>query len=150
MRPVPAYLRNHEAVIRAFGYWPSFHDACVVGFLRDMTPPARVELVIHGWEMTNEVDDRGYFKLIKHHLVRFQFEGISNAELDQFTSGNILFGMDFSAPDEFTSKGVFEVRMDSAIGCEFSAAFCARAGEVSEVVPCDKAANRTETGGNDE
>src|SRR5262249_26758675 len=112
---VPSYLQNCEAVVNAFGYWPSFHDAPVLSFLRNQAPPGAVELEIHGWVMTNEVDDHGYYKLINHHLVRFRFVGITDAQVDQFTTGNILFGIRFSTPDDFKSQGRFEVRMDSAI-----------------------------------
>jgi hypothetical protein len=142
MTPAPSYLQNNEAVMEAFGYWPSFHDAPVIGFWQDTTPPGTLELEVHGWEMTQEVDARGYFKLIKHHLVRFRFLGISEAELDQFTSGNILFGLRFSTAGEFKAEGKFKVTMDSAMGSDLSGAFSARSGEVVEVAPCDNKGNR--------
>ena len=35
MPSVPTYLRNHQAVINAFGYWPDFHDSPVLSFRAD-------------------------------------------------------------------------------------------------------------------
>jgi hypothetical protein len=85
MISAPSYLRNNEAVVKAFGYWPSFHDAPVLAFRFTEEAEGEVEMALHGWEMTGVVDERGYFKLIKHHLVRFAFREISNADLHQFT-----------------------------------------------------------------
>ncbi len=48
MTSVPTYLRNHEAVLNAFGYWPDFHDARVLGFRYREGTGSRVELDLHG------------------------------------------------------------------------------------------------------
>jgi len=144
MTPAPPYVRNTEAVVRAFGYWPSFHDSPVTAFDYNRHGSGEVDLSLHGWEMTKEVDERGFFRLIKHHLVRFAFRGVSDADLDQFTSGNILFELGFSTPEEFGAAGKFSVTLDSAMGCEHCGSFCARSGEVLEVVPCCAYGRRTE------
>ena len=144
MKSAPLYLQNTEAVLKAFGYWPSFHDAPVVAFSFDRTGGGTVELTLHGWEMTSDVDARGFYKLIKHHLVRFTFKEITDPHLDQFTCGNILFQLGFSSAEDFTSVGKFSVQLDSALGYEFCGAFCARCGEVLDVIPCDADGRRTE------
>lgn len=71
----PTYLRNWQLVVGAFGYWPSFHDANLSGFRSSSEAAGAIEFVLHGFEMTAEVDERGYFRLRKHHLVSFRFEG---------------------------------------------------------------------------
>lgn len=144
MIPTPSYVRNAEAVVKAFGYWPSFHDAPVVAFRYDKEGPGAVELTVHGWEMTPDVDERGFFKLIKHHLISFVFLGISDAELDQFICGNILFGLEFSSLEEFAAAGTFCVTLDSAMGGDLCGSFSARIGEVVEVVPCGSDGRKTE------
>jgi hypothetical protein len=147
MTPAPPYLRNTGPVVKAFGYWPSFHDAPVVAFHYDRGGPGAVEFTLHGCEMTAEVDERGFFKLIKHHLVRFAFHGITDADLDRFTSGgNILFGLGFSSPEEFVAGGKFSVDLDSAMGGDLCGSFSARSGEVLGVMPCDGEGRRTEPG----
>ena len=96
MTPAPSYLQNAEAVVKAFGYRPSFHDAPVADFRFDPAGSGAVDPTLHGWEMIREVADRGYLILIKHPLVRFRFHGIADADLDPFICGNILFGLGIS------------------------------------------------------
>jgi hypothetical protein len=106
-----------------------------------------VELALHGFETTPEVDERGYLKLIKHHLVRFMFHEISDADLDQFMKfGNVLFELGFSTTQEFESAGKFKVNLDSAMGGDLCGSFCARSGEVVEVTVCDNRGCRAEPG----
>ena len=59
MMQAPSYLRNTRAVVEAFGYWPSFHDAAVVDIRYDPDGGGVVGLTLHGWEITREVDERG-------------------------------------------------------------------------------------------
>src|SRR5690242_8169929 len=147
MISAPPYLRNAESVVKAFGYWPSFHDAPVVAFHHDHGGGGTVEFTLHGWEMTPEVDERGYLKLIKHHLVRFRFGEISDTDLERFTSmGNILFELRFSTPEESEHSGKFRVDLDSAIGGNLCGSFSVRSGEVLEVIPCNAEGRRTELG----
>lgn len=147
MNPAPSYLQNTKAVVDAFGCWPSFHDAPVLDFRYATEDAGVVEFTLHAWEMTPEVDERGYFKLIKHHLVHFAFQGISKADLERFTSmGNILFELGFSTPEEFKSSGEFRVALDSAMGGDLCGSFSASAGQVLKVTPCDAKGKSTEPG----
>jgi hypothetical protein len=131
--------------VEVFGYWPSFHDAPVLDFGYTPDGAGVIQFTLHGWEMTPEVDERGYFKLMKHHLVDFAFQGISEADLERFTSmENILFGLGFSTPEEFTEAGKFRVQLDSAMGGDLCGCFCARSGEILAVIPCDQDGKRTD------
>ena len=134
MKDAPHYLRNHEAVVSAFGYWPSFHDAPVLGFEH---VGDRVTLALHAWEMTSRVDAAGYFVLEKHHVVRFAFHGVTEADLTGFIPANILFALRFSPASEFDATGRFTVELDSALGGDLSGSFAASSGEVAAVLPCD-------------
>lgn len=147
MISIPTYLRNTEAVVSAFGYWPSFHDAPVHDFRYNKEGNGEVELTLHGSEMTKEVDEQGYFKLIKHHLVKFKFRQISEANLDRFMEfENILFELGLSTLEEFEAVGKFKVSLDSAMGGDLCGSFTAGAGEVMEVLTCDAKGNKTELG----
>lgn len=138
MMPVPTYLRNHQAVLDAFGYWPHFHDAPVLAFRYSEGSGGRVELDVHGWQMTDVVDDRGYFKLTRHHLVRLAFEGIGDADLQKFAADTILSDLAFSAVSDFETAGMFKVTLESARGSDCSGSFSAQTGEVLEVKACDE------------
>lgn len=133
MLAVPSYIANHELVLAAFGYWPRFHDADVVDFRR---VDDEVDLTLHAFEMTREVDERGYFRLIKHHLVRLRFTDIADAELDRFweMNGNSLDQLALS--EERGSDDRFTVELESVVGGEFCGSFRARRAEVVNVVPC--------------
>jgi hypothetical protein len=140
----PSYLRNNEAVVKAFGYWPSFHDAPVVALSFTEEAAGKVEMTLHGWELTGVVDESGFYKLIKHHLVRFAFREISNADLGPFAPGNILFALKLSSPEEFEAAAMINVTLDSAMGGDLCGSFSARSGEVLEVIPCDKKGDKIE------
>ena len=125
---VPAYIRNHEAVLECFGRWPSFHDANVVAYqLSDDV----ITLTLHTWLLTNELDAKGYFVLTNHGLVSFRFDGLHDVQMETFRSQNILFGLQFSRCPPPAS---FRVELDSVM--DMSGAFSARSGEVVFVTPC--------------
>lgn len=97
-----------------------------------------MQFTLHSWEMIPEVDERGYFKRTKHHLVRFALEDISLADLGRFTAvSHILFGLGFSSAADFQATGTFSVDLDSAMGGDLCGSFRARSGQVLEVVSCN-------------
>lgn len=77
MRP-EELVDQSELLVRAMGRWPSFHDANVLDVVRsDDSCLAK----IHVFEMTNEIDDAGYFVLRKHHLVTMEMAGVRSNSL---------------------------------------------------------------------
>jgi hypothetical protein len=136
--PTPTYLPGYEAVVAAFGYWPSFHDAPLLSLEQSDTSLA---MLIHADEMTREVDEQGFFGSIKHHLIRFRFSGVRDFALRQFDVPNTLFEIVFSDPAEFSATDRFTVTLQSVMGGGCDATFTAASGEVSSVVPCDKEGN---------
>ena len=136
--PTPTYLPGYEAVVAAFGYWPSFHDVPLLSLEQSDTSLA---MLIHADEMTREVDEHGFFGSIKHHLVRFRFGGVRDFALREFDVPNTLFEIVFSDPAEFSSTGRFTVTLQSVMGGGFDATFTAASGEVISVTPCDKEGN---------
>ena len=77
-----------------FGYWPDFHDAEVLKFRLDLAAPST--LLVHTWEMTNRVNLQGYYELVKHAVVEFVLQGVSNVNLVDLWEHSILLdlGMD--------------------------------------------------------
>ena len=128
---VPSFLGNHQALIDHFGYWPSFHDANVLSYTAPTAERQTVDLTLHTWEMTSEVDAKGYFVLQKHVLVAFHFAGVHDVSLQRFDSGNILFGMDITRDGAASS---FHVELDSVM--DMSGSFAATSGEIVSVLPC--------------
>ncbi len=136
MLTIPTYLKDHQAVIDAFGYWPSFHDAPV----RDWRLSAdSAFLELETWEMTSEVDDKGYFVLTKRHFIGFEFADFVTTDFRSFGSDNILFELGFSSAEDFKSTGSFSVELDSAMGSDRCGSFRARSGAVQFVRPVEEA-----------
>ena len=125
---VPTHIRNHEAVVGFFGSWPSFHDANVPAYEADADS---ISLTLHTWQMTDQVDAKGYFMLKNHALVSFRFSGLHDVQMDAFRSGNILFGLEISS---CSTPASFHVELDSVM--DMSGSFSASSGEVVSVIPC--------------
>jgi Immunity protein 50 len=81
-------VEGAEKLYAWFGYWPTFHDAEVVEM--HLSRSSSSSLVIHTWEMTSEVDLRGYYVLAKHVVVEFLLNGISGLDLSGFNHQNVL------------------------------------------------------------
>jgi hypothetical protein len=92
-----------------FGYWPSFHDAEIVRF--HLNRKGSSSLVIHTWEMTKELDEKGYYVQTKHVTVEFTLGGISELDLKGFSQQNVIFGLDI----EKTDTG-FRIILDPSYG----------------------------------
>jgi hypothetical protein len=75
-----------------FGYWPTFHDAEIVSLHLKRRSPS--SMLIHTWEMTNKVDERGFYVREKHVVVEFVFEDISGLDLSGFSHQNVIFGLE--------------------------------------------------------
>jgi hypothetical protein len=127
----PTFLGNYQTLVDHFGYWPSFHDANVMAYTAPTADRQTLDLTLHTWEMTSEVDAKGYYVLRKHVLVAFCFAGVHDASLERFDSGNILFGMDITRAGDADS---FHVELDSVM--DMSGDFSATLGEVLSVIPC--------------
>ena len=92
-----------------FGYWPSFHDAEIVGL--HLNRKGSSSLRVHTWEMTKEIDEKGYYVLAKHVVVEFIFEAVSGLSLNGFNLQNVIFGLAI----EKTDPG-FRVTLDDCYG----------------------------------
>lgn len=115
-------IENAEFVERIFGRWPSFHDAEIHTILltRDCDSGPQMDVSIHHWEITTEVDSRGYFVLRHHTLTTFRFSGVIDLHLAGFNQQNVLFDLEISEIEEPNSPPGFSVSMPTSYGCEAS------------------------------
>jgi hypothetical protein len=136
-------IENHELVLNAFGYWPSFHDAEIhwvklerlVETYQGYSSP-NIEFVIHCWEMTSETTKDGFFKLHKHHLVHFKFDDIFDMEVDGFNHQNAILDLAILVePKTKTGLTPIKVIIDPAYG--LGGEFKANKGVILRVTPCD-------------
>jgi hypothetical protein len=136
------FIKGYEQVLKAFGHWPSFHDGEVYRVVLDRTRKTdsgdfypSVELVIHGWNMTSEITEGGYYKLEQHHLVHFLFEHVTDFELDGLNHQNVLSSLDLAlAEDEKSSNCILSVELAHCYG--LSGSFKARQAQILSVIPC--------------
>src|SRR5262245_49699525 len=85
-------------IVSWFGRWPSFHDAEVLQLHLDRT--AKSYLHIHAWNMTDRVNDTGVFETEKHAVVTFTLEHVSDLELSDFSTQNVIAGLDIEREGE--------------------------------------------------
>src|SRR5689334_12879841 len=94
-------VSNAHALTQIFGYWPSFHDAEVLTMCLDRAGDdgPSLEARVHVFEMTDQVDDRGFYVLRKHTLVTLRFADILLRNLRWFNHQNSLSGLGIFAAD---------------------------------------------------
>ena len=87
MSEIATLIVGSEKLTNIFGRWPSFHDAEVheVHLERDHVDTyarvhefPRLTVRVHLWVMTNDVDQKGYYVLTNHTLVRIGFYDVDN------------------------------------------------------------------------
>ena len=130
------FVEGSQKVEEIFGEWPSFHDAEVVDMTLDREANGAVRgptirFTVHAFQMTDEVDSRGYYVLRNHVLVRFALYSAEVLHLEGFNLQNVLFGLHFSTPAEPAAPDlVVQVDLESSygVGASFQ---CARAEVVS-------------------
>ena len=83
-----------DSVVSWFGSWPTFHDAEVLRL--QLNRKGQSWIKVYTWNMssrTYEKDSKQYFILEKHAVVTFLLEGIVELELHDFSSQNVVFGL---------------------------------------------------------
>lgn len=88
-----------SSLIEWFGRVHRFHDAVLL----EMNFPGKgiVSLRIHAWNMTDEIDAKGYFILEKHAVVTLTLEGVSAINCTDFDMvPAIIFDLDIAKSDE--------------------------------------------------
>jgi hypothetical protein len=129
-------IENSEAVESIFGCWPSFHDAEVHSILltRDRASSPQMDVAIQHWQMTSEVDSKGFYVLKKHTLTTLRFFEITDLHLAGFNHQNVLLDLEISETAE--SESSFAVSMPTSYGCQ--ASFKCKRIKVLSAVPYQK------------
>jgi hypothetical protein len=86
------YFENATELERIFGGWPSFHDAEILraSFDRSGDDGPRLELVIHAFQTTPEVDASGFFVRRNHTKVTLTFTKLAVSRFRLFNRQNVL------------------------------------------------------------
>ena len=134
-------VEGSHKVEQVFGRWPTFHDAEVLSITLDRKACGTnrgptIRFTVHAFEMTAEVDARGYYVRRNHVLVTFALYAAAVVQLQDFGIQNVLSSLHFSRPAQpIESDLTVEVALAGIYGVH--ATFqCARA-EVVAVEPYD-------------
>jgi Immunity protein 50 len=84
-------LVGADGLIEWFGRWPTFHDAEVLSVELNRVGISRVR--IHFWNTSANVSLEGFYKTDNHCIVTFLLEQISDLELADFSSQNVVSGL---------------------------------------------------------
>ena len=102
LEAIYASISGGSELLAWFGRVPSFHDAEVISVCLHRKGPSKLR--IHVWNMTSDVDDRGYYILDRNAVVTFILESISDLQLYGFTQQNVIGGLDIKrSPEELAS-----------------------------------------------
>lgn len=125
-------IRGEEKLTAVYGQWPSFHDAEVWSLTYERTADGfSVIIVIHVFQMTSEVDARGYYVLKDHTKVRIRFDRCSEVFLEGFNHQNVLFGIEISDSNPAESNSLFVVHFNTSYG--LAGSLCCESIEVEDV-----------------
>jgi hypothetical protein len=131
-KPAPAGIVNPEAVLSVFGFWPSFHDAEVHRAVLDRGGNGEcpsVTLAVHAFSTDDTVDEKGYYRITTSVLVTLKFVNVSESELRDLGSQNVLSSLEF----ESTAGGLVRVTLGPCYG--LSGSLLCSAVRVESVVP---------------
>ena len=144
MANIETLIDGSEKLTSIFGRWPSFHDAEVVELhlwrgdsISERSHPRFPVLTakIHLWELTNEIDARGYYVLRNHTLATLRFHDVFDLEIKGFSNQNMIFGLPITPQERSAGpwKRTFAVEFKPV--SEFGATFQCSRIEIMETIP---------------
>src|SRR5262249_26734004 len=98
--PIPSEIAGIQGAADLhdwFGYWPNFHDAEIISLHLNRNGNSSIR--VHTWEMTNEVDQNGYFVQTKHLVIEFILENVLGLNLSGFNHQNVVFDIGIEKTD---------------------------------------------------
>jgi hypothetical protein len=143
---IESLIGGGEKLTGIFGYWPSFHDAEVLElhFWRGNIETEKgiydfpvLTLTIHVWELTKEVNSKGFLVLRHHTLTRLRFYDVDGFQMRGFNHQNAI--MELSLRSEQRADGpspYFAVEVEPAFG--MGASFKCLRVEVLDALPCSE------------
>jgi hypothetical protein len=117
MTTTPEGIEKAELIESIFGGWPSFHDAEIhdIVITRDCDSGSQMDIKIHHWQGTGEVDATGHYVSVHHTLTTFRFVGLDDLDIVGFNQQNVISDLEILAVAEPDSG--FSVSMRSLYGC---------------------------------
>lgn len=146
MTNIESSIAGSQKITTIFGYWPSFHDAEILElhFLRGNVKPEKkiydfpcLTLKIHLWELTKEVNAKGFLVLRYHTLAMLRFTDVFEFQMQGFNHQNAI--MSLSIRCETRSNGpspYFVVGIDPAFG--MGSSFECLGIEIVDAIRCDE------------
>jgi Immunity protein 50 len=98
-----------RALIDWFGRVPRFHDAELSEIALFSKAPSTLR--IRTWQMTDKVDERGYYVLDEHVVVTVTLETVTDVSLCDFHLPGIISDLDITQADDG-----FELRWSGSYG----------------------------------
>jgi hypothetical protein len=88
-------------LVSVFGRWPSFHDAEVLRLSLDRSGEEgpTLDVVIHVFEMTTEIDAKGFYVLKNHTELTLRFTHVVLSRLQWFNHQNVLSSLEVEELD---------------------------------------------------
>jgi len=121
-----------------FGRWPSFHDAEVLHLSLDRAGGIpTLELLVHVFEATSELDANGSYVLRNHTLVRLRFVDLVLEEIAGFNEQNVLF--DLTVVEQSSGGGQRRLRVELSTSYGLSGSFECERAIVVEASPYEAA-----------
>ena len=142
---VETFIKGSEKLLQTFGYWPSFHDAEIINLhlWRGNVDPERnlyqfpvLTLDVHHWELTKEVDEKGYMVLQHHTRTTLTFSDVQAVELNGFNHQNAISSLYIKRLERAEMPSpYFSVEVQAAFG--LAASFTCLSVEVTNATPCN-------------
>jgi len=146
MADIETLIQGSQKLIDIFGYWPSFHDAEIIElhiWRGDVDPEQKryvfplLTVQLHTWELTNEVDERGFFILRNHTLTKIRFHDVNDFKMEKFNHQNAILELQIEQKERIDGPSpFFVVEFTPAFG--MSATFSCFRIEVLEALRCEK------------
>ena len=113
----PPNVPGVEYVLKWWGEWIGFHDFYLLSAPK--SGDSAGEMRIHGWVGHSDVDERGYYRISDHCVVRIALDEIREVRIEAEEGvppfPSIIFHLEF-AP---TSVG-WQIEWSSSYGCQGS------------------------------
>ena len=146
MANIEEFIDGSGKLTDIFGYWPSFHDAEVLelSLMRgDVDPEAGryvfpvLQVRIHLWEITSEVDAQGYLVTRHYTLTTLRFHDVDEFKMEGFNHQNAILGLSVTLQDRPSGPSpIFAVHFDPAFG--MGASFVCHRVVVVDAIPCSE------------
>jgi hypothetical protein len=132
MEQPPVPVVNAERLLRAFGYWHSFHDAEVHQAVLDRGAAGErpsVTLLVNVYDSSGAVDERGYYDVRVNVMVKLRFTDVDDMELSDLGIQNVINEL------RLEGQGAGRIAVELAPCYGLNGVFTCAAVEVLEVVP---------------